>query len=197
VERSLKETSVAKRYAAGLIKTLASEKEYREIKKELETFLEVLNRIEEFKTGMGTMLFSKSQKKEILDTFQQQIKFNKKTFQFLRTLLEENRLIVLDSIIMILEDLWFEKNGIEKLKVFSAVPLAPVQENKLIKNLEAAFKKRIVIEKQVDPSMIAGLKIQRGHVFYDFSIEGNLKKLKETLVAGDSFIEMSAVVSGD
>jgi F-type H+-transporting ATPase subunit delta len=193
----LKETSAAKRYAAGLIKTLASEQEYRGIKKELETFLEVLNRIEEFKTGMGTMLFSKSQKKEILDTFQQQIKFNKKTFQFLRTLLEENRLIVLDSIIMILEDLWFEKNGIEKLKVFSAVPLAPVQENKLIKNLEAAFKKRIVIEKQVDPSMIAGLKIQRGHVFYDFSIEGNLKKLKETLVAGDSFIEMSAVVSGD
>ena len=193
----MKETSAAKRYAAGLIKTLTSEQEYREIKKELETFLEVLNRIEEFKTGMGTMLFSKSQKKEILDTFQQQIKFNKKTFQFLRTLLEENRLIVLDSIIMILEDLWFEKNGIEKLKVFSAVPLGPVQENKLIKNLEAAFKKRIVIEKQVDPAMIAGLKIQRGHVFYDFSIEGNLKKLKETLVAGDSFIEMSAVVSGD
>ena len=193
----MKETSAAKRYAAGLIKTLTSEQEYREIKKELETFLEVLNRSEEFKTGMGTMLFSKSQKKEILDTFNQQIRFNKKTFQFLRTLLEENRLIVLDSIIMILEDLWFEKNGIEKLKVFSAVPLGPVQENKLIKNLEAAFKKRIVIEKQVDPSMIAGLKIQRGHVFYDFSIEGNLKKLKETLVAGDSFIEMSAVVSGD
>lgn len=193
----MKETSAAKRYAAGLIKTLTSEQEYREIKKELETFLEVLNRIEEFKTGMGTMLFSKSQKKEILDTFNQQIRFNKKTFQFLRTLLEENRLIVLDSIIMILEDLWFEKNGIEKLKVFSAVPLGPVQENKLIKNLEAAFKKRIVIEKQVDPAMIAGLKIQRGHVFYDFSIEGNLKKLKQALVAGDSFIEMSAVVSVD
>jgi len=193
----LKETSAAKRYAAGLIKTLTSEQEYREIKKELETFLEVLNRIEEFKTGMGTMLFSKSQKKELLDTLNQQIKFNNKTHQFLRTILEQNRLMALDSIILILEDLWFEKNGIEKLKVFSAIPLGPAQENKLIKNLEAAFKKRIVIEKAVDPSMIAGLKIQKGHVFYDFSIEGNLKKLKETLVAGDSFIEMSAVVSGD
>ena len=191
------DTSTAKRYAAGLIKTLASEQEYREVKKQLETFQEVLNRVEEFKTGMGTMLFSKSQKKEILDTFHQQIKFNKKTYRFLSTILEENRLIVLDSIILMLEELWFEKNGIEKLKVYSAVPLGPVQENKLIKNLETAFKKRIVIEKEEDPSMIAGLKIQRGHVFYDFSIEGNLKKLKETLVAGDSFIEMSAVVPGD
>ncbi len=193
----MKETSTAKRYAAGLIKTLTGEQEYREIKKELETFQEVLNRVEEFKTGMGTMLFSKSQKKEVLDTFHQQIKFNKKTYRFLGTILEENRLMVLDSIILMLEELWFEKNGIEKLKVYSAVPLGPVQENKLIKNLETAFKKRIVIEKEVDPSMIAGLKIQRGHVFYDFSIEGNLEKLKETLVAGDSFIEMSAVVPGD
>ena len=193
----MKETSVAKRYAAGLIKTLTSEEEYRVIKKELETFLEIISHIEEFKTGMGTLLFSKSQKKEILDTLNQQIKFNKKTYQFLRTILEQNRLMVLDSIIMMLEDLWFEKNGIEKLKVYSAVPLGPAQEKKLIKNLEAAFKKRIVIEKEVDPSMIAGLKVQRGHVFYDFSIEGNLKKLKEALVAGDSFLEMSAVVSGD
>ena len=193
----MKETSAAKRYAAGLIKTLTSENEYQDIKKELETFLEVLNSIEEFKTGMGTLLFSKSQKKEILDTLYQKIKFNKKTYQFLWTILEQNRLMILDSIILMLEDLWFEKNGIEKLKVYSAVFLGPAQEKKLIKNLETAFKKRIVIEKEVDPSLLAGIKVQRGHVFYDFSIEGNLKKLKEALVAGDSFIEMSAVVSGD
>ncbi len=193
----MKETSVAKRYAAGLIKTLTGEQEYQEIKKELEIFLELLNRIEEFKTGMGTLLFSKSQKKEILDTLHQKVKLNQKTYQFLWTILEQNRLMVLDSIIMMLEDLWFEKNKIEKLKVYSAVHLGPEQEKKLIKKLETAFKKRIVIEKEVAPSLLAGIKVQRGHVFYDFSIEGNLKKLKETLVAGDSLIEMSAAVLGD
>ena len=193
----MKETSAAKRYAAGLIKTLTGEPEYQEIKKELEIFLELLNRIEEFKTGMGTLLFSKSQKKEILDTLHQKVKLNQKTYRFLWTILEQNRLMVLDSIIMMLEDLWFEKNKIEKLKVYSAVHLGPEQEKKLIKKLETAFKKRIVIEKEVDPSLLAGIKVQRGHVFYDFSIEGNLEKLKETLVAGDSLIEMSAVVLGD
>lgn len=193
----MKESSVAKRYATGLIKTLTSENEYQLIKKELETFLQVLDSIEEFKTGMGTLLFSKSQKKEILDTLDQKVKLNKKTYQFLWTILEENRLMVLDSIITILEDLWFEKNGIEKLKVYSAVALGPAQEKKLITNLEAAFKKRIVIEKEVDPSLLAGLKVRRGHVFYDFSIEGNLKKLKDALVAGEMNIEMSAPVSGD
>jgi F0F1-type ATP synthase delta subunit len=34
----------------------------------------------------------------------------------------------------------------------------------------------------IDPSLIAGLKVQRGSVFYDFSIQGNLKKLKDALL---------------
>lgn len=192
----MKESSAAKRYASGLVKTLTSEAEYREIKKELENFLEVLNTIDEFKTGMGPLLFSKTQKKEILDTFNQKIKFNQKTYQFLWIILEQNRLSVLGEIIRMLEDLWFEINGKEKLKVYSAVPLTPVQEQKLIQNLETAFNKQIVIEKAIDPSLIAGLKVQRGYMYYDFSIEGNLKKLRETLAADDSVLDLSALVTG-
>lgn len=188
----MKESSIAKRYAEGLIKTLASENEYLATKRELEEFLNVLNSIDEFRAGMETLLFSKSQKKEILDSIHQKITFNKKTYQFLLTVLEENRLIFLDTIIELLEKLWFEKNGIEKLQVFSAIPLSAKLENQLITNLETAFNKKIVIEKEIDPSLIAGIKIQRGLVFYDFSIEGNLKKLKEALLADEFLTGLSA-----
>lgn len=189
----MKESSVAKRYAAGLIKTLSSESEYRVVKKELQEFLDLINTISEFKAGMETPLFSKSQKKEVLDSIQQKIKFTGKTYQFLSTVLEENRLAFLDTIIQLVEELWFEKNNIEKIKVFSAIPLNPTLENRLIRKLETAFDKKIVIEKGVDPSLIGGIKIQRGLVFYDFSIDGNLKKLKEALLADQSLIEVSAV----
>jgi F-type H+-transporting ATPase subunit delta len=188
----LKESSISKRYAAGLIKTLANEAEYLEIKRELETFLELLQRIDDFKAGMETLLFSKSQKKEILDALNQKLNLKKKTYQFLWTILEENRLMLLDSIIKVLETQWLEMNGVEKLKVFSAVPLSDGQEKDLTRNLEKAFNKKIIIEKELDQSLIAGIKIQRGHVYYDFSMDGNLKKLKEALVAGDSFLEAAA-----
>lgn len=188
----MKESSIAKRYAEGLIKTLANEDEYLATKRELEEFLNVLNSIDEFRAGMETLLFSKGQKKEILDSIHQKVTFNKKTYQFLLTVLEENRLIFLDTIIELLEKLWFEKSGIEKLQVFSAIPLSAKLENQLIKNLEAAFNKKIVIEKEIDPSLIAGIKIQRGLVFYDFSIEGNLKKLKEALLADEFLTGLSA-----
>lgn len=181
----MKENSLAKRYASGLIKTLKDEKEYQDVKKELEQFLELLNSIDEFKAGMETLLFSNTQKKEVLDSINQKIKFKDKTYKFLLTVMDENRLVYLDAILNMLEELWFDKSGIEKLKVFSAVPLNAKLEKKLIQNLEKAFDKSIVLEKEIDESLIAGIKIQRGLVYYDFSIEGNLKKLKQALLTDD------------
>ena len=182
----MKENSLAKRYASGLIKTLENEKEYSLVKSELEEFATLLDSLDDLKAGMQTMLFSKNQKLEVLDSIREKTKFSDKTTAFLKEAIEENRLMYLEIMIAALENLWFEKSGIEKLKVFSAVQLTKTLEKKLIANLEKAFNKKIIIDAEVDGSLIAGLKIQRGSVYYDFSIEGNLKKLKEALLADDS-----------
>lgn len=179
----MKENSLAKRYALGLIKSIKDEKEYLILKKELEDFVILISRNDEFKAGMESSLFSKNQKRELLDSIHNKAKFNKKTFNLLLTMIDENRLIILETVVLLLEELWFEKNGIEKLKVLSAVSLNQQLEEKLIKNLEKSFDKKIIIEKEVDESLIAGIKIQRGSVFYDFSINGNLKKLKNAILA--------------
>jgi F-type H+-transporting ATPase subunit delta len=182
VETELKESSVAKRYARALIKTIKDESEYLEIKKELETFAELLRQNPEFKAGMETFLFSKPRKKELLDTIYREIKFMEKTCHFLLTLVDENRILLLDIIIQLLETQWFEANGIEKLKVYSAVALNEKLEKKLINGLEKSFARKIKIEKEIDPSLVAGIKVQRGSIFYDFSIAGNLKKFKDALL---------------
>lgn len=188
----MKENSLAKRYALGLIKTIKDEKEYLKIKGELEKFLILLVNNEEFKAGMETFLFSKKQKRELLDSINREVKYSEKTFNLLLAMIDENRLVILGLVIRLLEELWFEKNGIEKLKVHSAVALSEQLEKKLVKNLEKSFAKKIVIEKEVDDSLIAGFKIQRGSIFYDFSIKGNLKKLKDTILTEAA----AAVASG-
>lgn len=180
----MKENSIAKRYAKGLIKTIKDESQYREVRKQLEEFSKLMNSNPEFKAGMETMLFSKGQKKELLEAIHQKVQFNEKTFNFLLILLEENRAAVLENVIEVVEELWLEINNIEKLNVFSAVELKSEVERKLIENLEKSFDKKIILDKKIDPTLIAGIKIQRGSVFYDFSIEGNLQKLKEALLSG-------------
>ncbi len=186
----MRENSLAKRYANALIKTIKNEKEYLAVKHELEEFRKLMNEYDDFKAGMETLLFSKNQKKDVLDSINKKVKFSEKTYNFLISLVDENRVIILDSIIRLLEELWFEKNGIEKMKVFSAVALNAKLEKKLVAKLEESFNKTIVLEQEIDPSLIAGLKIQRGSIFFDFSIEGNLRKLKDALLT-DSEVNRS------
>lgn len=179
----MREDSIAKRYAGALVKSVKDQQEYHGIKKELEEFRHLLDTNAQFRAGMETLLFSKSQKRDVLETINKKIKFKEKTFNFILALVDENRVTVLDTILRVIEDLWFEKNGIERLKVYSAVALSAKLEKQLLKKLEESFNKKIVIEKEIDPSLIAGIKIRRGSVFYDFSIQGNLTKLRDALLS--------------
>jgi len=178
----LRENNLARRYALGLLKTLASESEYTAIRSELIFFKQILIKNDEFKSGLESTLFSMDQKQELLDAIQGKSKFQDKTYNFLLTILEENRIKILDAILQVLENLWLEKNGIEQLTVFSAIHLNENLEAELIGQLEKAFRKKILLNKKIDESLIAGIKIQKGSVFYDFSIAGNLNKLRESLL---------------
>ncbi len=177
----MKESTIAKRYAKAMAESIHDEGEYREIKGQLVLLAELLAKNLNFKSGMETLLFSKKQKRELLESIRDRLNLNPKTHNFLLALIEENRMMLLDQIVDFLEDFWFEKKGIEKITVFSAFPLDDRQQNELIHQLEKSFQKKIVIENQPDPSLIGGIKIKRGSTYFDFSIEGNLKKLREVL----------------
>lgn len=179
----MRDSSLAKRYALGLIKAIDNEAEYLRIEAELQAFIEISNNNSAFKAGMETLLFSKTQKEDFLQTLCRDVEFSEKTLHFLETMAEENRLILLDPVVSLLQNLWLEKNGIEKVKVFSVVPLGLELEKKLTQKLEESLGKKIILEQSIDESLIAGIKIQRGSIFYDFSLQGNLKKLKAAILA--------------
>ena len=187
----MQDSGVAKRYARALAQTLDNDDEYNGVKTELLGFLDLLDQNDDLKSGMETLLLSRKQKMEILESIKSELGFKEKTFNFLLALLDENRMMFLGAIIPFLEQFWFDLQGIEKLKVFSAIKLNPDQREKLVKKLEQSFKKKIVIENEPDPELIAGIKIQRGSIFYDFSIQGNLKKLKDSITdvsIGNTFV---------
>ncbi|MEN8154873.1 MAG: ATP synthase F1 subunit delta [Acidobacteriota bacterium] len=178
----MKERSLARKYTKALVETLNNEDEYRSVKGEVLLFLDMISKDKNLFAGMSTLLFSYQQKLSVLDLLKSKAELNKKTYNFLNVVLEENRIVYLEKMVELMDELWFETQGIEKLKIFSAKVIESDLEKKLIDNLERSFKKKVVLEKEIDRSLIAGIKIQRGSVYYDFSIEGNLKKLKESLL---------------
>ena len=73
-------------------------------------------------------------------------------------------------------------HGIEKISVSSVVELSGGQKDRLRGNLEKGLSRQVALEFRLDPGLIAGIRIDRGSVQYDFSLSGSLKKLRETLV---------------
>ena len=74
----MKENSLAKRYASGMIKSVKDEQEYVKIKRELEIFLELLDGNKEFRAGMESSLFSTKQKRELIDAIHKKVSFSKR-----------------------------------------------------------------------------------------------------------------------
>ena len=159
--------------------------EYKKIRAELEQFLDFLSSDQKLQAGLETMLFGFTQKLEILSIYRSETGISEKTFNFLRILIENNRMSYLESMVEIFEDQWFESRDIEKFVLISAVELDQDQENRLKERLKKVLNKDVVFEKEIDSSLLAGIKLMKGSIYYDFSIEGNLKKLRESLVSDE------------
>ena len=181
----MKKVSLAKKYTKALAESIKNDEEYKKIRAELEQFLDFLSSDQKLQAGLETMLFGFTQKLEILSIYRSETGISEKTFNFLRILIENNRMSYLESMVEIFEDQWFESRDIEKFVLISAVELDQYQENRLKERLKKVLNKDVVFEKEIDSSLLAGIKLMKGSIYYDFSIEGNLKKLRESLVSDE------------
>jgi F-type H+-transporting ATPase subunit delta len=178
----MKGSSLVKRYARALVLAMDDEAEFRRVQGELAGFLTLLAADERLKIGLETSLISLAEKLRALDIVNDKMGLQKKTVQFLQTVAGENRMAYLERMVLQLPDAWYAARGIEKISVASAVGLSGGQKDRLRGNLEKALSRKVALEFRLDPGLIAGLRIDRGSVQYDFSLSGILKKLRETLV---------------
>lgn len=178
----MKESSLVKRYARALVLAMDDEAEFRRSERELRDFLDLLAADKGLKIGLETSLISQAERTRALEIAAAKMALHKKTLQFLLTVASENRMAFLEGMVQQLPGVWYLERGIEKILVASAVELSGSQRERLQRNLEKALARRVVLDFQMEPGLIAGLRLGRGSVQYDFSLAGSLKKLRETLV---------------
>lgn len=178
----MKESSLVKRYAKALVLTVADEEEFKRIRSDLNAVLDLLAADDKLKTGMATFMISPSEKITVLNILKDKMNLHAKSFRFLLTVADENRFAYLEQIVGQLPDAWCRVHGIEKITVSSAIELDGAQKERLRSNLKKALHKPVLLQFRTDPDLIAGISLQRGSLHYDFSLAGNLKKLRESLV---------------
>ena len=100
---------------------------------------------------------------------------------FVKVLIENDRLSVLSQIANLYERLKREHQNEVEAVISSAFPLNDAQVQELVAGLEKRFGHKVKATTQVDASLIGGARIAVGDVVIDGSVSGQLQKMASAL----------------
>ncbi len=102
---------------------------------------------------------------------------------FVRVLVEADRVGLLPQISELFETLKNDIDGVAKARIDSAFPLTDAQLGELTAALEKHFAKKIEATVNVDPELIGGARITVGDTVIDASVEAQLQAMATRLRA--------------
>jgi F-type H+-transporting ATPase subunit delta len=104
------------------------------------------------------------------------------TNAFLNLLLEHRLLELLSEISQVFAHMRLEAFGILKAVIETPRPLTSTLKEQLRTALASATGREIIIEEELNPTLIGGVRIQVGDRIIDASIAGRLNRIKEKIL---------------
>ncbi len=100
---------------------------------------------------------------------------------FLRTLIDNGRLVALPEIAAQFHALKNAHSGVADAKVYSAFPIEPAQLAELATSLEKRFGRKLQPSVEIDPELIGGVRVVVGDEVLDTSVKARLERMKVAL----------------
>ena len=100
---------------------------------------------------------------------------------FVRVLVDNERLQVLPEIRDLFVELKNEHEGVQEAEIASAFPLDDATLTNLKADLESRFKTRLNVRVSLDPELIGGVRIAIGDEVIDASVRGKLANMAAAL----------------
>jgi F-type H+-transporting ATPase subunit delta len=180
----MKNQVLVKKYAQGFVQALKDEAEFEAARADLLAFIGLVEGNAELRSALASPFIGARAKALVLQDVLAKTRVSDKTARLLSLLLDHKRFELLKDIADVLPEKWNEKLGVLTFEVASVVPLTEAQMNRLRETLEAVEKKPVSLVFKIDPEIVGGLALKRGHIVYDLSIEGSLNQMKEEIQQG-------------
>lgn len=101
--------------------------------------------------------------------------------RFLSLLDDNRRLPLLGEIASLFEGLRADDERSLRVRVRSALPIDPAQQQQLVGALARRFDRAVTLDVALDPELIGGAIVEAGDVVIDGSLRGRLKRLRAEL----------------
>ena len=173
--------TVARRYASALADVVLQRGEAREVQQELVTWADLLQSNANLREVFANPTIALDQKRAVLKRLIEIAKPRPTTVNFLKLLLQNQRLPELDQINRRFATVLDDRAGMIAAQVTTARPVARETQQTLQTKLRNMTGKSVRIEFDTDPEMIGGLVTRIGSTIYDGSVRNHLEQIKEKM----------------
>ncbi|AWB35053.1 F0F1 ATP synthase subunit delta [Orrella marina] len=176
-------STVARPYAEALFAAVkADAAATKACVEELRVLTELMS-MEDVRIALSDPRLEDDQRIEILNALLQNQQLSSQMHNFVRLLVENDRLLLLPVITEQFESLKDAAEGVAQAQITSAFPLDDNQVADLVQMLEPKFNIKLKPHVTVDPSLIGGIRVIVGDHVLDTSVQAQLNRMRDALVA--------------
>lgn len=173
--------SIARRYAKALLSLAVEQDRIEEWSTSLDGLQQALEVSGELRDLLSNPVYDKEQRQGVAKRLARALKLDAEPANMLFLLADRNRLDHLSAIIDTFRSLADEKVGRLRARVVSAVPLEAAAVKGISEKLADATRAQVIVDRDVDESLLGGAVTQVGRFTYDGSLRTQLEILRRTL----------------
>jgi F-type H+-transporting ATPase subunit delta len=176
------EGSLARRYAKAFIEITTRVGVVDPVGKDLLQLAEIVEASRELRIALENPAIDRASRKAVLAEILRRQGGNPETRRLVEALIDRDRLGVLREIAHAYRALADETAGRVRAAVVSAERLDEARLGQIQRALERVTGKRVVIEHDEDPALLAGVVTRIGSWVYDGSLRSQMTQLRDTLL---------------
>ncbi|MBC6004794.1 F-type ATPase subunit delta [uncultured Clostridium sp.] len=171
---------IASRYAEALFQVGEESNSTEKLYNELKAVVDIINVNKEFSNILKSPIVSKEEKKTLITNIFGSTLDNE-MLNFMKILADKDRLNLLANMEEAFKALLNDKNNILEGVAITAVPMNEGEVNELQAKLSAKYNKTVVLQNEVDKSILGGVLVRLGNEEIDGTVKNRLDKMKEQL----------------
>ncbi len=179
----MNQSTIGRRYASALFQLL-EESGVEPARSALGALAQGLDDTPALKHVLASPVFKLEEKQVVLEELCQRMQAPTVVRDFLNQLLKTNRAVLLPEISQAFSDLADQQKGIQQIQVSSAAPLESTQQEQVKRELTDSLGRSVDVVFEVEPKLIAGLKIYMGSQVFDNTVLGRLTSMQDQLTKG-------------
>ena len=173
--------TVARRYASALADVVLECGEAAEVQTELATWAGMIQSSPNLLEVLRNPTVALDQKRAVLNKLIERAKPRQTTVNFLKVLLQNQRLTDLGEINRKLAETLDERAGMVPAKVTTARTVPESSQQQLHAKLTGLTGKKVRVDFATDPDLLGGIVTRIGSTVYDGSVRNQLQMIKEKM----------------